>query len=181
MKTQNVQTPRLLVLLALGWLASSPMAEAVSPPPDGGYPGGNTAEGYSALLSLTDNTAIGAVALFDNTTGARNTATGVSALHNNTAGDFNTANGALALSSNTEGHNNTASGNGALQSNATGNFNTAIGDGALFSNTTGDVNAAIGTDALADNTRQLQCRRRWWRTLSQHQRRLQHGCGLGGR
>jgi len=38
------------------------MAQAVSPPPDGGYPGGNTAEGQGALLSLTDgafNTAVG--------------------------------------------------------------------------------------------------------------------------
>ena len=28
-------------------------AQAVSPPPDGGYPGGNTAEGQNALFSLT--------------------------------------------------------------------------------------------------------------------------------
>ena len=37
-------------------------AQAVSPPPDGGYPGGNTAEGQNALFSLTAgtyNTAVG--------------------------------------------------------------------------------------------------------------------------
>jgi hypothetical protein len=36
-------------------------AQAVIPPPDGGYPGGNTAEGQAALLSLTSggfNTAV---------------------------------------------------------------------------------------------------------------------------
>ena len=43
------------------------MALAVSPAPDGGYAGNNTAEGTSALFSLTsgaDNTAIGFQALF---------------------------------------------------------------------------------------------------------------------
>ena len=43
-----------------------PDGHAVSPPPDGGYPGGNTAEGQSALLSLTSgtfNTAIGFLSL----------------------------------------------------------------------------------------------------------------------
>jgi hypothetical protein len=52
----------LLIPLALACFALSPMAQAVSPAPDGGYPGGNTAEGQSALLSLTtggSNTAIG--------------------------------------------------------------------------------------------------------------------------
>jgi hypothetical protein len=83
MKTQNAQTPRLIVLLALGCLAFSPMAEAVSPPPDGGYPGGNTAAGYSALLSLT--------------TGAYDTAVGWFSLGSNNEGNFNTAIGAGAL------------------------------------------------------------------------------------
>jgi hypothetical protein len=32
------------------------MVEAVTPPPDGGYPSGNTTEGTSALLSLTSGT-----------------------------------------------------------------------------------------------------------------------------
>jgi hypothetical protein len=51
----------------------------VVPPPDGGYPGGNTAEGQAALLSLTTggfNTAVGFLSLRSNTTGSFNTATG---------------------------------------------------------------------------------------------------------
>jgi len=39
--------------LALACFALSPGAQAVSPAPDGGYPGGNTAEGENALFSLT--------------------------------------------------------------------------------------------------------------------------------
>ena len=52
----------LLVALALACFAISPMAQAVVPAPDGGYPGGNTAEGQNSLLSLTSgtyNTAVG--------------------------------------------------------------------------------------------------------------------------
>ena len=53
----------LLLTLALACFALSPTPKAfgVSPPPDGGYPNNNTAEGFDALLSLTsgsDNTAI---------------------------------------------------------------------------------------------------------------------------
>jgi len=54
----------LLIGLALAWFALSPPAQAVTPPPDGGYPGFNTAEGDNALFSLTtgtNNTATGAV------------------------------------------------------------------------------------------------------------------------
>jgi len=43
-----------------------PTAQAVSPPPDGGYAGNNTAEGTNALFKLTtgtSNTATGAFAL----------------------------------------------------------------------------------------------------------------------
>ena len=42
-----------VILFVLVILALSLVAQAVSPPPDGGYPGGNTAQGQSALLSLT--------------------------------------------------------------------------------------------------------------------------------
>src|SRR5690348_14140648 len=68
----------LSVLLALAFtFALSPMARAVDPPPDGGYPNRNTAEGEDALLHVTtgyDNTAIGFDALVSNTTGFQNTA-----------------------------------------------------------------------------------------------------------
>jgi hypothetical protein len=53
--------------LLLTCFALSPGAQAVVPPPDGGYPNANTAEGTDALFSLTigsNNTAIGFNALF---------------------------------------------------------------------------------------------------------------------
>jgi len=52
----------LFASLLIGCFGLLPTAQAVNPPPDGGYPGGNTAEGQSALQSLTIgtyNTAIG--------------------------------------------------------------------------------------------------------------------------
>src|SRR5258705_6651588 len=67
----------LLIPLALATFALSPAARAVDPPPDGGYPGNNTAEGEDALFSLTtgtDNTAVGFEALLSNTNGSYNTA-----------------------------------------------------------------------------------------------------------
>ena len=71
------------ILLASACVALLPKAQAVSPPPDGGYPGGNTAEGQSALFSLTGgtfNTALGFSSLRSNTTGNLNTAVGAGAL-----------------------------------------------------------------------------------------------------
>ena len=52
----------LLIAAVFAWFGLFPIAEAVVPPPDGGYPIRNTAEGDGALLNLTsgtDNTAIG--------------------------------------------------------------------------------------------------------------------------
>src|SRR5262249_3554888 len=77
----------ILILLLLACVGVSSKMQAVSPPPDGGYPGGNTAEGQAALFSLTTgtgNTATGFKALFRNTTGFSNTANGNGALFNNT-------------------------------------------------------------------------------------------------
>jgi hypothetical protein len=112
-------------------------AQAVVPAPDGGYPGGNTAEGQSALLSLT--------------TGGFNTAVGYLSLRSDTTNSFNTAIGAGTLLANTSDQN-TATGAGALLSNSSGGANTANGAFALFRNTTGLVNTAIGADALSQNT-----------------------------
>ena len=145
-----------LIPLVLAALALSPTAQAqLSPPPDGGYAGDNTAEGTDALFSLTtgtENTAIGFDALNSNTTGDSNTATGSIALSSNTTGVRNTANGFAALNSNTTGERNTATGRAAMTFNTTGNNNTADGHDALFSNTTAIRNTATGSFALFSNT-----------------------------
>jgi trimeric autotransporter adhesin len=142
-----------LCLVALVCFAVSPVGRAVSPPPDGGYPGANTAEGDDALFSLTtgdENTALGYQALFSTTDGRNNTAIGNLALFHNT-GEDNTAIGRDALFHNTEGSDNTATGDAALFNTTTGSFNTADGSGALFVNTTGDYNTATGISALSGN------------------------------
>jgi trimeric autotransporter adhesin len=146
-------TSSLLVLFAFCCFAFFPLAQAVLPPPDGAYPGGNTAEGQSALLNLTTggfNTAVGFLSLRGNTDSSFNTAVGAGSLLSNTA-DNNTATGAGALLSNTTGNANTASGGFALANNTTGNDNAATGAGALMSNTTGSDNTATGASALALN------------------------------
>ena len=99
----------LLVMLGL-----SQTAHAVSPPPDGGYPFNNTAEGGNAL--------------FKNTTGNENTANGLAALFNNTTGRFNTATGLQALVSNTTGKLNIALGESAGQNLTTGSNNIDVGN-----------------------------------------------------
>jgi Chaperone of endosialidase len=173
MKGKYMKTiPKIsLFVLALTCFRLIPNAQAVMPPPDGGYPGGNTAEGQDALLHLTTgvhNTAVGFLSLKTDTTGSyntaigsgtlranrsdANTATGTFALLNNTGGRQNTANGALALLSNTSGNVNTAVGYSALVSNTVGFQNTAVGDSTLGSNTTGDNNTASGSAALSNNT-----------------------------
>ena len=162
-----------LIPLVLAALAFSPTAQAqLSPPPDGGYAGDNTAEGTDALFSFTtgtentaigfdalnsnttgdSNTATGSIALSSNTTGVRNTANGFAALNSNTTGERNTTTGRAAMTFNTTGNNNTADGHDALFSNTTAIRNTATGSFALFSNTTGNSNTASGYDALLTNT-----------------------------
>ena len=162
--------PLFFVTLLLACFGPLRVAQAVVPPPDGGYPGGNTAEGQRALFSLTTgsfNTAVGFLSLTSNTegqfntglgagallfnTGQQNTASGAAALLNNTTGVKNTANGALALFNNINGNSNTANGDGALFANSAGFNNTAIGYNALLNNTTAGDNAAVGTTSLFNN------------------------------
>jgi hypothetical protein len=162
--------PSLLIALALLCFGLMSKVQAVIPAPDGGYPGGNTAEGQNALLSRTTggfNTAVGWFSLESLTTGSfntavgagtlvlnsgdENTATGVGALFNNTAGSGNTANGAAALFYNTGGSANTANGFFALLSNTIGQSNTAIGVDAAVSNTAGNGNTGIGFEVLDSN------------------------------
>jgi hypothetical protein len=152
MKTSIQLLPAMTV--ACISFALLPMAQAVFPPPDGGYPGFNTAEGTNALLSLSTgsaNTAVGWFSLESVTTGAFNTGVGAGTLLLNTA-DANTAIGAAALLFNTTGSNNTAVGAAALLNNTEAEGNTAIGNEALLGNTTGFGNTAGGHGALLDNT-----------------------------
>jgi hypothetical protein len=151
-----LRTGLLLITLSLACFAlvPAPQAFAVSPAPDGGYAGNNTAEGTSALFSLitgVSNTALGYQALYHNTTGSFNTATGFRGLFNNTIGNQNTATGYNALASNTFGNYNTADGVNALFANIDGDNNTASGLRALFGNGTGSENTAVGVSALATN------------------------------
>ena len=172
---------RAASVFLVGWLCFGllPTVQAISP--DGCLPGGNTAEGCNALLSLTTgtfNTAVGFDSLLSNTdanfntgvgagtlllnTAGENTATGAGALLSNTGGESNTANGAFALFSNTFGFGNTAVGASALLNNTggpidtpnggPGSANTAVGDSALSSNTIGSVNTAVGEIALVNST-----------------------------
>ena len=141
-----------MALLSTG--AGGTKAYAVVPAPDGGYPGGNTAEGEAALLSLTSgqfNTAVGFWSLRSDATASFNTAVGAGALLANTA-EGNTATGSGALLSNTTGIENTATGESALFNSTTGDRNTAFGADTLVSNTGGSFNVAVGFNALSENT-----------------------------
>ena len=161
-----------LIPLTLVCFALSPAAQAVDPPPDGGYPHFNTAEGEDALFSLHGgraNTALGYHALYLNVYAGWNTAVGASALESNVGGYYNTAVGEHALSSNIDALNNTAVGYSALASEncffctnnvaigyrAMANANSfacvAIGSDALVENT-GQLNTAIGERSMEDNT-----------------------------
>ena len=166
MKTNTLTIMLTCLFTGFAFLQTS---QAVVPPPDGGYPNGNTAEGQNALFSLSSggyntavgflslranatnnfNTAIGAGALLANASDG-NTAIGAAALLSNTIGPQNTALGALALLSNTTGAGDTAVGFGALSNNTSSN-NTAMGNFALGANTSGHENTAFGASALSAN------------------------------
>jgi hypothetical protein len=127
-------------LFAFAFFALLPRAQAVTPLPDGGYPGQNTAEGTAALRDLTTgegNTALGNFTLTLNTEGAENTAVGDSALRNSTTGSGNTAVGDGAL----------------INSNPSlpFGFNTAIGLGAGENVTTASGVTVIGANMKAEN------------------------------
>jgi trimeric autotransporter adhesin len=160
-------TRSLLILVVLFSIRIVPKASAVSPPPDGGYAGFNTAEGTNALQNLTTgigNASVGWYSLFSNTVGNFNTALGAGTLFSNIGelsgyGTENTAVGAAALLNNTRGTRNTAVGAFALFYNVgaanigpDGSNNTAVGDRALFNNTTGCCNTAMGYQPLQANT-----------------------------
>ncbi len=150
--------PVITLVLACFALSPAPKALAVSPPPDGGYPGNNTAEGQDAVFSLTsgnNNTAAGYKALYSNTTGHDNTANGAAALQSNTS-NANTANGAGALTKNTTGDSNTADGYRALTNNTTGADNVALGYYAGASLTTGSDNVDIANMGVAGESNTIR-------------------------
>jgi hypothetical protein len=111
----------------------------------------NTAIGQLALKNMqstaTGNTAVGAQALANDTSGLLNTAVGGSALTSNTTGAGNVAVGSIALAYNTTGYGNIAVGSEALLNNRTGYGNTAIGGNTLSKNIAGASNIALGAGA----------------------------------
>lgn len=139
----------------LALVAAAAPAFAVNPPPDGGYPNQNTAEGEDALFRLrkgTDNTALGFEALVNHTNGDFNTAVGSGALHSQEKAESNTAVGYNALFSNVTGIQNLAVGDHALFSNTSGGGDIALGNYTLYYNTSGGPNIAIGGFTLYNNT-----------------------------
>src|SRR3954451_10651794 len=152
MKNQHITLTS--IMLALGCFALLPKTQAVSPPPDGCYPGLTTAEGCNALSHLTSgagNTGLGWDALFGTSTGNFNTGVGAGALVTNNA-DSNTAVGTAALLLNTAGIENSALGTAALVNNDNGASNTAVGAFALQTNVNGGAHTAVGHSALQNST-----------------------------
>jgi len=157
----------LLIPLILVSFALCPQVQSAVDTPDPGSVGGvfNTADGQSALASVTTgaaNSAFGAFSQLSLTTGNFNTAVGVLALDLNNA-DSNTALGFGAMLLNTvgaganTGTQNTAVGVDALFTNTgganegDGSFNDAVGAFSLVLNTNGSSNNAFGNSALFNN------------------------------
>lgn len=166
------QSKSLICLLTISCLSLPTALLAVDPPPDGGYPNQNTAEGEDALFTgghIGANTAVGYHALYSDNFGASNTAVGSNALLATDGAYFNTGIGADALSSDTYAGYNTAVGYSALngitgfahsdnvavgyRAMAVGDAYScvAIGSRALEINK-GQLNTALGKGALQENT-----------------------------
>jgi len=142
-----MKTTYLILLASLTCIGT---ALGVDPPPDGGYPNQNTAEGEDALFNTggADNTAIGYHALYNVQGGFANTAVGKEAMRDASGAIGNTAVGLQALASNVDGDLNTAVGDSALLLNNGGVGNTALGTSCMHENTTGGYNTGTGYFAL---------------------------------
>jgi hypothetical protein len=97
--------------------------------------------------SGTFNTAIGYIALSQNTTGSYNSAFGAYSLSTNSNGIYNAAIGYQALLSNTSGSSNVSVGSLSMHDNTTGQNNTAIGTSSGYYITTGSYNTIVGNYA----------------------------------
>ena len=124
----------------------------------------NSYFGYQAGKSVTSGyyvTALGALALFNNTTGINNIAAGYSALYSLTTASNNVALGSYAGANTTTAADNIAIGFNAARSITTGYENVFIGSGAGYTTTattTGAQNIYIGVAArgsAASNTGEI--------------------------
>ncbi|HMO60803.1 MAG TPA: tail fiber domain-containing protein [Ferruginibacter sp.] len=120
----------------------------------------NTAIGNAAMheaanelnpAQMFDNTAVGNDAL-RLTRYWGQTAIGAGALRNDTSGLYNTAVGYLSMYNHKRGNSNTALGTSALRNDITGAWNTALGVNAMFNHKHGNNNVAIGVEALFNDT-----------------------------
>src|SRR6266536_6262077 len=130
-----ILTTALSALVCFG-LCQQVQSATDTPDPGGTLPVSNTADGQSALFSLT--------------TGLYNSAFGFLSVLSISDANFDTGIGAGALRVDTAGEN-TAVGAGALLVNSTGSHNTAVGTFALFNNVDGSDNNAVGHSALLSN------------------------------
>lgn len=94
------------------------------------------------------NTAIGDLALNNNTIGNHNVGIGYGALLNNISGCHNIAQGCYTLKDNTLGKSNIAFGRGSLNKNVSGSWNVGIGNLTLQNNLTGNDNLGFGYGAM---------------------------------
>jgi hypothetical protein len=135
------------ILIAIG-LGTVPAARAVDPPPDGGYPNENTAEGEEALIA--------------NTTGTAHTAIGYHALHTLAGDASSTAAGSTTIVA-TDGAlpASDAIGFQALRDHVVGLHAVAIGVNALMTfdeNNPLDLgdNLAVGANALSAHIKNIE-------------------------
>src|SRR5213075_2270916 len=101
------------------------------------------------------NTAVGHLALGNNTTGSKNVVLGFTAGGNVTTGYNNTANGVSALQGNQFGHDNVSAGFQALL-NTSGSSNIALGSSAGLNLTTGSNNIDIGAVGVAGDAGKIR-------------------------
>jgi hypothetical protein len=143
-----------LILVSFALCQQTQAAPSPETPDPGALPLSNTADGDSALASITSagiyNSAFGFFSLLVQTDADFCTGVGAGTLLLNNANE-NTAVGAGALLTNSTGLNNTACGTFALFTSGTGDFNNAVGANSMLFSVDGDSNNAFGESALFNN------------------------------